>query len=413
MLAKSVLRTVIADQFQELKGLNDLVTRTLFSTVFSYGGASALVVKGVRRCGKSTLLKQLMNAKFKDDFLYFNFDDERVGDFRADDFQPLMETLIESFGDKKNVFFDEIQNVDGWELFVNRMLRQGYHVFLTGSNANLLSKELGTHLTGRHNDLELYPFSFTEFLKAKNIEFPKNLLYTTEQKAQLVNNFLNYFKLGGMPEAVLYSNEAILTSILNDIILKDISQRYQIRKTNELKTVIRFLIANASNLVTYRSIAKNFELKSSNTVQKYLEYAEEAYLVFTVKKLDKKIKKFDKNPKKIYCIDNGIITKNTPTTNERNGALLENIIAVHLKRLGEEFYYYKGKNGSETDFVIPSKSAAIQVCYELNYGNKERELNGLIEAMTKTNAPTGLILTLEQEEEIKYKNRKITIKPAW
>lgn len=412
MIPKSILRTVIADQLKEMDSLKDSVPRTVFPTAVSYSGASAFVIKGVRRCGKSTLLKQLIKAKFENDFFYFNFDDERIEGFKSEDFQPLMETLIGAFGEKKNVFFDEIQNIKGWELFVNRILRQGYKVFITGSNANLLSKELGTHLTGRHVDLELYPFSFAEFLRAKKIEIPKKGIYSTEQKALLSKEFNEYFSKGGMPEVVVFSNEAVLTAVLTDIIRKDISERYYVRKPNELKIVLRFLIANSANPITYRSIKNNFDIQSANTVQKYIEYAEETYLVFTVRKFEKKIKQFDKNPKKIYCIDNGIITKNTPSITERKGALLENMIAVHLKRLGKEFYYFKTRN-SEADFVVPTEKQAIQVCYELDNKNNERETKGLIEAMQETKATTGLILTLEQEQETTIQNKKITIKPAW
>ncbi|MEK6972931.1 MAG: ATP-binding protein [archaeon] len=412
MISKSVLRTVIADQLKEMESLKDSVPRTVFSTAVSYSGASAFVVKGVRRCGKSTLLKQLIKAKFENDFFYFNFDDERIEDFKSEDFQPLMETLIEAFGEKKNVFFDEIQNIKGWELFVNRILRQGYKVFITGSNANLLSKELGTHLTGRHVDLELYPFSFAEFLRAKKIEVPKKGIYSTEQKALFSKEFKEYFSKGGMPEAVVFSNEAVLTTLLTDIIRKDISERYDIRKPSELKTVLKFLIANSANPITYRSIKNNFDIQSANTIQKYIEYAEETYLVFTVRRFEKKIKRFDKNPKKIYCIDNGVITKNTPSITEKKGALLENMVAVHLKRLGKEFYYFKTRN-SEADFVVPAEKQAIQVCYELDNKNKERETKGLIEATHETKATSGLILTLEQEQEITIQNKKIIVKPVW
>ena len=413
MISKGILRTVIADQLKELESIKDLVPRTIFPAAVSYRGTSAFVVKGVRRCGKSTLLKQLIKAKFGEDFFYFNFDDERIAEFKSEDFQPLMETLIEAFGGKNNVFFDEIQNIRGWELFVNRILRQGYKVFITGSNANLLSKELGTHLTGRHVDIELYPFSFTESLKANGIEIAKKIIYTTEQKAFLSGKFKEYLLRGGMPEVIVFSNEAVLTSVLNDIIQKDISGRYNIRKPGELKTVIKFLIANAANPITYRSIINNFSIKSPNTVQKYVEYAEETYLVFSVQRFEKKIKKFEKNPKKIYCIDNGIIIKNTPGIIEKKGALLENVVAVQLKRLGKEFYYFKGKSNAETDFIVPSEKQAIQVCYELNDENKERELKGLLEAMQETKSAKGLVLTLEQEQEFRKENKKITVKPAW
>jgi predicted AAA+ superfamily ATPase len=413
MVSKSVLRTVVADQLRELNSLEDSVPRTIFPTAVSYSGASAFVVKGVRRCGKSTLLKQLMRAKFSDDFYYFNFDDERIAEFKSEDFQTLMETLIEVFGERKNVFLDEVQNVEGWELFVNRILRQGFRVFITGSNANLLSRELGTHLTGRHVDFELYPFSFAEVLRASKIQVPEKGLYTTEQKALLSGRFAEYLVRGGMPEVVVFSNEAVLTSVLNDIIQKDISERYGVRKPGELRAVLRFLIANAANPITYRSITENFGLKSANTVQKYVGYAEEAYLIFTVPRYGRKIARLDKNPKKVYCVDNGIITRNAPGFAERRGALLENAVAVQLRRLGREFYYFKGRNGAEADFVVPSDGLVIQVCYELNYGNEGRELKGLVEAMEETGAGEGLILTLEQEREFNHQDKMITVKPVW
>ena len=413
MIPKSVLRTVIADQRRELESLDDSVPRTIFPTVASYSGASAFVVKGVRRCGKSTLLKQLMKAKFRDDYYYFNFDDERVAGFKSEDFQTLMETLVESFGERRSVFLDEVQNVEGWELFVNRILRQGYRVFITGSNANLLSRELGTHLTGRHVDIELYPFSFAEFLWAEKSVVPEKGLYTTEQKALLSGRFAEYLVRGGMPEVVVFSNDAVLTSVLNDIIGKDISERYRVRKPGELRAVLRFLIANAANPITFRSITENFGLRSPNTVQKYVGYAEEAYLVFTVSRYGRKIGRLDRSPRKVYCVDNGIVTRNAPGFAERRGALLENAVAVQLRRLGREFYYYKGGNGAEADFVVPSEGRVIQVCYELNYGNEGREVRGLVEAMGETGAGEGLILTLEQERELNHHNKTITVKPAW
>src|SRR3989338_570011 len=414
MISKQALKTVISDQWKEFESLKDSVPRSVFSKASSYTGASAFVVKGVRRCGKSTLLKQLLKAKFDGNFFYFNFDDDRIAGFITADFQTLIETLIEAYGEKKTVLFDEIQNIAGWELFINRILRQGYKVFITGSNANLISKELGTHLTGRHVDIELYPFSFCEFLKANKIEVPRKGFYSTEQKAQLSKKFKEYILKGGMPEPVVLKNEEMLTQVFNDIVQKDIVTRYNPRKPSELKIVLKFLLANVSNPITYRSIQSNFNIKSANTIQKYTEYAEETYLVFSVQRFEKTLKKFDKNPKKIYCVDNGLILKNTPTILERKGALLENIDAVQLKRIGKEFYYYKNKSShNEADFVVPDEKTAIQVCYELTDTNKERELKGLTDAMKETKANTGHILTLEQEQEIEYNDKKIPVKPVW
>ena len=413
MITKPLLRSVIEDQLKEIKNPKHNVPRTVFHEVLGYSGSSAFVIKGVRRCGKSTLLMQLMRTKFNDDFLYLNFDDELLSDLTTDDLRSVMETLIEVLGDKKKAFFDEIQNVKGWELFVNRLMRQGYAVFITGSNADLLSKELGTHMTGRHTDIELYPFSFLEFLSAKNPEAIKKDLYSTTQVALLSGLFKEYLLKGGMPESVVLSNERILTEIVDDIIRKDILMRYSIRKPIELKSVVRFLISNASNMITYRSVAGNFGIKSSVTVEKYMSYVAETYLLFEIRKFERKLKMIDKNPRKVYCIDSGILVKNSPSVLEHKGAILENTIAVHLKRLGKEFYYYKDENGHEADFVIPHDKTVIQVCYELNAGNIEREAGGLLKAVEGIKAKEYFIITLEQEQELQYDGKRIEVKPAW
>jgi len=412
MISKAILSRVVLDQLDDFIRLKDTVPRSILKKAISYSGASAFVIKGARRCGKSTLLKQLVHEKFNQNFFYFNFDEERIANFKVEDFQSLMEVFIELFGDKKTVFFDEIQNISGWELFINRLLRQNYHVFITGSNSNLLSKELGTHLTGRHVDLELYPFSFVEYLRARKIE-PNKKYYSTKDVAVFSKKFKEYLKGGGMPEKVVFNNEAILSQVITDITQKDIVNRYDLRKPAEFKAVLNFLISNAAHPITYRAIRNNFEIKSVTTVQKYVQYAEETYLIFLVNKYEKKTKLLNKNPKKVYCVDNGIITKNTPTMKEQDGDLLENTVALHLKRLNKEFYYYSTKNKSETDFVVPSEKQAIQVCYELNDRNKEREINGLVNAMKELKTKTGLILTLDQEQELDHKGDKIIVKPVW
>ncbi len=413
MISKSVLRSVVEDQLKEISSSGSTIPRTIFPEVLSYSGSSAFVIKGVRRCGKSTLLMQLMRTRFKNDFLYLNFDDELLTGLAAEDLRSVMETLVEVLGDKKKVFFDEIHNIKGWELFVNRLMRQGYSVFITGSNADLLSKELGTHLTGRHTDIELYPFSFIEFISAKNPGVLERGVHSTSQVAVLSGLFKDYLLKGGMPETVVLSNERILTEVVDDIIRKDILTRYSIRKPMELKSVIRFLIANSSNMITYRAVAGNFGIKSSVTIEKYMSYAAETYLLFEVRRFEHKLKLIDKNPRKVYCIDNGILVKNSPPILEHKGAILENIIAVHLKRLGKEFYYYRNERGHEADFVIPSDRTVIQVCYELNSSNTEREINGLLAAAAEIKAKHAFILTLEQEQELRRGKRNIEAKPAW
>ena len=413
MISKSALGTIVSDQSKNFIDLKNIVPRAILKDLLKFNGGSALVVKGVRRCGKSTILKQLMLEKYNKRFLYFNFDDERIITFNSNDFQILMEVLIGINGDFKTVLFDEIQNIKGWEFFINRIIQEGYKVFITGSNANLLSKELGTYMTGRHSDMDIYPFSFVEFLKARKAKIINQKFYSTAEKSEILNLFNDYLITGGMPEAVVLKNELVLNSIVTDIVQNDIVNRYNVRHSTELKQVISFLIANASNPITYRSILKNFEIKSTDTIQKYINYAEDTYLLFTVRKFERKIKKLDKNPKKIYCIDNGIMKRWVSDLNENNGALLENAIAIHLKRLGKEIYYYKSKSGAETDFIIPKEKMAIQVCYEITDKNKDREIQGLLLALDELNATTGIILTHDQEEEINIKKYKILIIPTW
>jgi hypothetical protein len=410
---KSSLRLIIVDQLKEVDNVAGTVPRTVFKRALSYRGSSAFVIKGVRRCGKSTLLKQLINSEYSSSFYYLNFDDERLSGFSVDDFQRLMETFIELLGIRKNVFFDEIQNVKGWELFVNRLLREEYSVFLTGSNANLLSKELGTHLTGRHSDTELYPFSFVEFLRARGVDSKLVEIDSTEGRGKVSKEFIDYFEGGGMPEAVVFSNESALLQLVGDILRRDVFSRYNIRKPQELNIIGRFLIANTGREISYRSLARNFALKSETTAQKYVSYLTETYLIFEVKRYDTKIKSFDKNPKKIYCVDNGIILKNVPTFSKNDGALLENIVAVQLKRLGREFYYFRDKNGAEVDFVVPETGEAIQVCYNINESNIEREIKSFVKVSKILSLDNVLLLTLDQDKTIDFDGLKINVKPVW
>ncbi len=413
MLLKSLMKLVILDQLEAINNKENLVIRDTYSNLVQYKGSSALVLKGLRRTGKSTLLKQLIISKFSDSFYYFNFDDDRVFGFTVDDFQNLIETFIELFGRRKNVFFDEIQNVRGWELFINRMLREGYRVFITGSNSNLLSQELGTHLTGRHIDLELYPFSFQEYLRAKDLQKIVEGDYNTSARATLSAEFNKYFLTGGMPEVVLSGEAAILTHLINDVIQKDIVTRYSVRKPAEIKKILRFILANVSNETTYRGLTIATDSKSENTVKKYIQYLEETYIIFEVSRYDKKLRRRDKNPKKFYCIDNGIIINNVPTFIENKGGLLENMVAINLKRMQKEFYFFRDKDQSEADFVIPSERQIIQVCYELNEQNRKREIKGLVRARREINAEKFLIITLNQEESIKLDGLTIDVEPIW
>lgn len=415
MYSKSALAGVAKDQLEEFGRLKNFVAREKLSDLRTYSGKAALVVKGVRRCGKSALLKQLMNAQFMNQFYYFNFDDDRVLEFETRDFQTLMEAFLASFGPKAVVFFDEIQIVHGWELFINRLLREDYKVFITGSNADLLSRELGTHLTGRHVDFELYPFSFSEFLNAKKITVSSGGLSTREMTV-ISKAFNEFLVRGGMPEAIVFDNDAVLSQVINDIIQKDVIRRYNIRKPNEFRNILNFLLNNVGNKITFYSISKNFGIRSSNTVKKYIGYAEETYLIFTINRFDKKIKQLEKHPKKIYCVDNGIVVKNSLGILQKQGALLENVVAVELKRRGQLFYYYVNKNGSETDFVVENTKTlqAIQVCLDpSDPKTREREEKALVLTLHELELNSGTVITFEYEEKKKIDGKTIEYAPAW
>ncbi len=418
MISKESLRPIVKEQM-EILALPSWIDRTIHPDIDKYSGSSALIVKGIRRCGKSTLMRQVMEKKFKEEYWYFNFDDERIGKFGAADFQALMEVFDELFPGRSALFLDEIQNVPEWELFVNRILREGKKVFITGSNATLLSKELGTRMTGRHVDIELFPFSFKEYLAAKKFSIDSHQTYTTKEMSLLEKHFLEYLSIGGMPEAVLTGNGAMLQQIMGDIIQKDILYRYALRKPLELRSVIQFLLGNISNRFTYRAISNNFGIKSYQTIQKYIQYAEETYLLFTVNRFEHKAKLFDKNPKKIYCYDNGIAIRNSTGLVENKGALLENVVAIELKRRGKNIYYHTNRNGTETDFIAlnptnPKERDVIQVCFSVeNPLTMLREEKAIIQTLHELNQKKGVILSLHAEEIKRIDGKEIHYVPVW
>ncbi|MBS3069401.1 ATP-binding protein, partial [Candidatus Micrarchaeota archaeon] len=417
-IQKEIIYAVVKDQRAELVLPQGTVPRELAGKIAAGGSRTACIVKGVRRCGKSTLLKQLLLRWFGEKFFYVNFDDERLAGFEASDFQKLMEVFIGLCGNQKALLLDEAQNVKGWELFVNRMLREGYFVFLTGSNADLLSKELGTHLTGRHLDYQLYPFSFGEFLLLKNVGVENPDALATAQRAEIADLFKVYLEGGGMPEYALGGEEALLGQVVEDIVQKDIVKRYAIRKPNELRSVLKFLISNSGNRITFNGLAKHFGIKSPVTTRKYVGYAEETYLLFLVEKYERKLKLLDKNPKKAYCVDNGIISRLSYGLSRNVGFMLESLAAVELKRRGEKFFYYVNANGTETDFVILNGAkkitSALQVCTDVvNTDTAQREEKALLQTMEATGLREGTVLTLEHWEEKKIKGKTLRYVPAW
>lgn len=409
---KDLLKTVIADQDYYFEQSKDSVER-MFNDNFKKN-SEIVIITGIRRCGKSTLLQQIRAKQSEKDY-YINFDDERLVSFKVDDFQMLLEVFYELFGEQKTFYFDEIQNVEQWERFVRRLHDTGNKVFITGSNARMLSRELGTHLTGRYLSCELYPFSFKEFITFKKPELLDKNYFKTSVKAEIIALFHEYFNNGGFPNFVKTKDELSLKTLFENILYRDIMVRNNITNEKEIKELVSYIAGNYARLSTNSDLAKYIGVKNPSTVKKYLGFLADSYLVFQANKFDYSVSAQLLNPKKSYFIDNGLVRRVGFSFSDNLGHLLENLVFIELKRRGEEVYYHN--KGQECDFVIKEGkviSAAIQVTYAMpNEKTRKREFDGLLDAMNTYNLQSGLIITDDTEEEITENGKIIKIIPAW
>ncbi len=407
----SILKQIIIQQ-SRINTIENLTVRSKFESIKNL--PDIVILSGVRRCGKSTLLQQIRLIS-KDKDYYLNFDDERLLHFSKDDFQQLHETFIELFGVQKTFYFDEIQNIKYWEYFVRRLHNEGYKVYITGSNANLLSKELGTHLTGRHIQVDLYPFSFKEFLDFQHITTTSNIFYSTEGRAMLRKQFENYLNLGGFPEYLKNNSIEYLKSLYNSILYRDILVRNNILNESEIRELGYFVSGNIAKPVSFNSLKSIINVKHVNTVKNYLKYFEDTYLVFLLTKFDYSIKKQLNNPKKLYFIDNALAKSISFRFSEDRGRFLENTVFLELKRRNYKLFYHK--NTFECDFIVRERATitqAIQVTVSLNDENtKKREVRGLLEALETHKLNEGIILTENEEFTIEENDRLINVLPIW
>ncbi len=412
MIDKNIFKKIILNQKEDILKVEGTIRREILDEILQFKDNRVIIITGVRRAGKSTLLKQMMG--FMNKYCYVNFEDERFLDFKAQDFEDLNEILMEIYDEPRIYFFDEIQNIDKFESFVRRLQDQGKKVIITGSNAALLSKEFGTKLTGRYKLFEVYTFSFREYLSFKKINPEKNWAHLTEKRILLKKQFNEYLIMGGFPEYLKNRDKEYIKNLFENILYKDIITRYSIKKEKLIKELISILTTNISSTFTYNSLKKAIGLSNAITVKEYISYLSNSYLLFELQKFDFSIKKSLNSPKKIYLVDNAfnqVIGLNFSSNIGRN---LENVVFLHLKRNKKEIYY--GHVKYECDFLIKEGTKikqAIQVCYNLNKKDKEREINGLKEVITKFKLKEGLLLTYDQEEEIKINNKKIIVKPVW
>lgn len=418
-MEKSLLKEIVLEQGNSLKNADTGVPRAALNTVSRYAPLPhAVVISGVRRCGKSTLLSQVINNLYQKGYYYLNFEDERLVDFGVEDFNHLYEVLLELHGEQKVFFFDEIQNVPQWEMFVRRMQGKGNKFFITGSNASLLSKELGTKLTGRNVNIELFPFSFAEFLSFGGFGLTKNGFSVTSERAAIKKFFAEYLRHGGMPEYLKYRDATLLKRIYDDILYRDIVARYGIKQVKPIRELGLYLLSNIGNTFSYNNLKNVLGVGSMNTIKNYADYLENSYLIFLVSKFSYSLKDQIVALKKIYCIDNGLAESVAFQFSKNKGKFLENLVFLGLRRRTSELYYYRTANNLEVDFLVKTGRRdfeLIQVAERLDDDKtRRREVNALEKAMAELKLKTGLILTEDTEEKIALQGKKtILIKPIY
>ena len=411
-----MMRDILIMQKREIE--QKLGDRYVARSVKKAAGTGDLVavILGPRRAGKSFFGMHMIQSK--DSFGYVNFDDERL--VGLPDYDELMSAVDALYGNPKDLLFDEIQNVDRWELLVNRLQRQGRRLVVTGSNAHLLSSEYATHLTGRHIPLVLFPFSFKEYAEAVIMKSP-----ATQQEYR--ERLHNYLQEGGYPEPLMKNidRKNYLSTLLESSIYKDIVKRYRIRSVKGIEDLARYLLSNTGSEYSYRTLAELTKCKSAHTVEKYLRYLEEAYLFFSLKRFSFKVREQAKANRKIYCIDNGFISSRAFGTGGGTGRLAENAVAVRLRRReleGEcEVYFWKNVQHHEVDFVVVRDRKAgelIQVCWNMERpAAKQREVRALVTAGEELKCRKLLIVTENKEgsETIEWFGKQASVQflPLW
>ncbi len=354
----------------------------------------AVIISGLRRAGKSTLLAQLAHRLGAETFYYVNFEDERFLGFAAEDANDLYALLIELFGERRIFVLDEIQNVPGWEHFVRRFMEMGLKFYITGSNASLLSRELGSRLTGRYVPIELLPFSLSEFVRFRGYALPDLTRLATADMARLQGFLAEYLRLGGVPDALKYPELPLLRTLYDDVIYRDIATRYRIEEVRALKELAFYLMSNPASLVSFNKLKEQLRLGSVTTVKNYIEFLENSWLLFTVNVYDFSVKRQQIAPKKIYGIDTGLLRAIGFSFSPNTGKLLENLVFLALRRRTTAIHYLTTPAGYEIDFYLPETRQLIQVSQNMAQpATRAREVRALMDAMRGLGATQGLILT--------------------
>ena len=391
-------------------------------------------IVGVGRCGKTYYMYQLISELLergipKSNILYLNLDDDRLQPLNGDELQLLIETFREmqeiSEEECLYLFLDEIQNFPSWERWVKgRYDRiQNVKMVISGSNASLLSQEVSTLLTGRHLSTRMFPFSFAEFLDYYSVTFDMKTLPYLEDRSVVKRRFNEYLEKGGFPEPIVYpsvQHRETLQSYFDDIIYRDIISRHGIRNPLIFKDLSLFCISNIAKPHTYNSLKRlfaSYTSLSTDAIINYIAYLEEAFLLFSIRHYDESLKQQMNKPRKLYCIDTGMINAVSFKMSSDTGRLYENLVFIQLLHSGNEIYYWQDQKALEVDFVIKEglkPTRLIQVCSNLSDPEtKKREVNGLMAGMKNFKMKEGTIITSDLFDEEFVDGKRIRYVPLW
>ncbi|MHB1457235.1 MAG: ATP-binding protein [Armatimonadota bacterium] len=422
------LKSIILD-FQETPLETGVTRRTRIEAV---RGKAAICI-GIRRGGKSTFMFQVIqrlldSGVMRQNILHLNFFDDRLHSLRQTGLGLITEAYFSLYPEKKNIetvycFFDEIQAIPDWEPFVDRLMRtEKCEVYLTGSSARMLSREIATQMRGRALSWEMFPFSFREFLDWKSIDSTSPM--SSKKRLLIQKAFDEYWEAGGFPEVAGLSRSLRIKThqeYLNAILFRDLIERHDIAHPKAVTDLAYWLVDNIASMFSINRLTGNLKALGHKTpksaITNYLEWFEDAYFFFTVRIFDASLSRSNTNPKKSYCVDHALVTSVSSGVLINSGHLLENMVFIALRRIHTAIYYYKTKNGREVDFVVPMRghtNMLVQVCESLTDPHtRKREVAALNESMVELGATSGIIVTRNDDEEIITKGGIIHIVPIW
>ena len=394
MLLRNTLIEVLRDQRPPVAAGPE-IARSVTRRLPTRNTQHALVLTGVRRCGKSVLQAQLLRTH--PGALYINVEDTRLYGMGPEDF-PALQEVIQELAAKQAVFLDEIQELPEWQRLVRSLLDRGHPLCVTGSNVSLLGREIGAKLTGRHQSFEIFPFSYSEYLT-----------YTAgERNAATLTAYLDH---GGFPGYLRERDPQILQQLLRDIVERDIAQRHHLREARHVMNLILFLLANTGQPLSFQRLTKSLAIPTVAQTSRYIEFLQDAYLLFAVPKFSSSFKQRVVAPNKYYAIDNALRRVNSPSLTADVGHRLENAVFLALRQRGLKPCYAGQKDSWECDFI--TDDYAIQVCANLTPFNRERELEGVRQGCALPGKRRGLIVTLDQRDALSLDGGSVEVIPAW